>query len=259
MFVACSTLSFAGMPLEAALRRAAEFEFHKVDLAIHEGGPHLTPSGVADDLDGCLLRLRSGPGLIPSALDLDFGPADAPGADPKVFRRRFDACCRLAKGLMVAVISIPAAPRGTPFDAEVRRLTALADHAGAEGLVLTVETRGDTLAGDPTGAMQLCKSVPGLGLTLDPSHFVNGPLAGGNYDEVFPLVQNVRLRDSGRGEGQFQVRVGQGEIEYGRIINLLERHGYDRGLTVAILDLGDETMDVEAEVRKLKLLLESQI
>ena len=259
MFVACSTLSFARMPLEAALRKAAEFEFHKVDLAIHEGGPHLTPSGVADDLDGCLLRLRSGPGLIPSALDLDFGPAGEPGADPKVFGRRFDAACRFAKGLMVAVISIPAAPRGTPFEAEVARLTKLADQAGAEGLVLTVETRGETLAGDPASAINLCQSVPGLGLTLDPSHFVNGPHAGGNYDEVFPFVRNVRLRDSGPGEGQFQVRVGQGQIEYGRIINILERHGYNRGLTVAVLDVGDESVDIEAEVRKLKLLLECQI
>ena len=37
MFVACSTLCFSREPLEAALRRIAELEFSKIDLAIVEG------------------------------------------------------------------------------------------------------------------------------------------------------------------------------------------------------------------------------
>jgi sugar phosphate isomerase/epimerase len=128
-----------------------------------------------------------------------------------------------------------------------------------EGLVLALMTDSKTLTADPGVAAELCRAVPGLGLTLDPSHYIQGPLAGGNYDEVFPFVQNVLLRDTGRKPGEFQVRVGQGEIEYGRIVNLLERHGYDRALTVSILDSLDSPFEVEVEVRKLKLLLESLI
>ncbi len=120
-------------------------------------------------------------------------------------------------------------------------------------------TDSKTMTADPSVAAALCKAVPGLGLTLDPSHYLQGPFAGVNYDEVFPFVQNVLLRDSGRKPGEFQVRVGQGEIEYGRIVNLLERNGYDRALTVSILDSLDSPFDVEVEVRKLKLLLESLI
>ncbi len=48
----------------------------------------------------------------------------------------------------------------------------------------------------------------------------------------FPYVKHVHLRDTGRAQGKFQVRVGQGEIEYGRIINQLERQNYDRLLSV---------------------------
>lgn len=254
MFVACSTLCFSREPLESALRHIADLEFGRVDLAIHESGPHLRPSEVAEDVEAAAQRLRAGPGLTPSALDLDFGPIDE-----KTFRKRFEAMCRLAKSLMVAVLTIPAAPEGSPFDAEVARLTDLARYAGREGLVLSVETHGRTLTADPAVALALCKAVPGLGVTLDPSHYVNGPHPGANYDELFPFVQDVHLRDTGKNPGAFQVRVGQGELEYGRVVNLLERHGYDRGLSVAIHDAPENPFDVELEVRKLKLLLESLI
>src|SRR5262249_5607975 len=117
-----------------------------------------------------------------------------------------------------------------------------------------------TLTAIPADAVALCQAVSGLGLTLDPSHYIQGPHQGGGYDEVFPFVQNVLLRDTGRKPGEFQVQVGQGEIEYGRIVSLLQRHGYDRALTVAIQDtLASPSVDLEVEVRKLKLLLESLI
>jgi len=54
------------------------------------------------------------------------------------------------------------------------------------------------------------------------------------------------------------VRVGQGASEYGRIVNLLERHGYDRSLDDRDPTTPSRTPStVEVEVRKLKLLLES--
>jgi sugar phosphate isomerase/epimerase len=251
VFVACSTLCFSREPLESALRHIAELEFNKIDLAVMEDGAQLRPSEVAENLDAAVKRLRQGPSLTVSALEVDFGPVDE-----KTLKRRFEAICRFAKVLTVAVISIPAAPRGTSLEAEIERLKGLAETANQEGLVLTVPTDGQTLTADPATALALCQAVPWLGLTLDPSHYINGPCAG-SYDELFPHVINVRLRDTGRGPADFQVRVGQGEIEYGRIVNLLAREHYDRGLTVAILDRFDNPFEVEFEVRKLKRLLES--
>jgi sugar phosphate isomerase/epimerase len=256
MFVACSTLCFLGEPLESALRHIAELEFDKIELAIVEGGRHLRPSEVAENPEAAVHRLRYGPSLTPAALSLDFGDLDPAGP---VLRRRFEAMCRMAKALTVAVLTIPAAPLGTRLDDEVKRLTALAGVAMREGLVLAVATHSQTLTADPTVAVALCQSVPGLGLTLDPSHYLRGPIRPSDFDSLYPYVQNVHLRDTGKGPGEFQVRIGQGEVEYGRIISMLERHGYDRGLTVSILDHPDNPFEVEVEVRKLKLLLESLI
>ena len=67
------------------------------------------------------------------------------------------------------------------------------------------------------------------------------------------------MRDTGLVPGEFQVRVGQGQIEYARIVNLLERYGYSRSLTVAIIDRPDNPFEREVELRKLKLLLETLI
>jgi sugar phosphate isomerase/epimerase len=256
MFVACSTLCFAREPLETALRQIAELEFDKFELALSEDGQHLRPSEAGDNPEAAVQRLRSGPSLTPSSLQLDFGSVD--WSDP-VTLRRFDGIGRLAKLLSVAVLTIPASPLGTPITDEIARLSSLVRNATCEGLVLALLTHSETLTGDPQIAVELCQAVPGLGLTLDPSHYLQGPNPNVDFDKVFPYVQNVHLRDTGLVPGDFQVRVGQGQIEYARIVTQLQRYGYDRALTVAIIDRPDNAFDREVEVRKLKLLLETLI
>ena len=82
----------------------------------------MRPSEAGDNPEAALQRLRRGPSLIPSSLHLDFGPVD--WSDP-VTRRRFDGLCRLAKSLSVAVLTMHAAPAGTPLADEIKRLTQL--------------------------------------------------------------------------------------------------------------------------------------
>jgi sugar phosphate isomerase/epimerase len=254
VYVACSTRCFARHSLEDTLRILAELRFNKFDVAIHEHGGQLKPSEVAADVARAANRLRFGPGLTPAAFSVEI---DAP--DDEEYHRQFKAVCRLARVSTVPLITVPAAPAGTPLDAEVQRLTRLVGIADSEGVLLTVPTRVGTLTEDPDVCVTLCERVPNLGLTLDPSHYIAGPHKGGNYDQVFPYVRHVYLRDTGRGPNQFQVRVGQGEVEYGRIIAQLARQHYHRGLTVDIHDVPDAPVAMEPEVRKLKYLLESLV
>jgi sugar phosphate isomerase/epimerase len=254
VFVACSTLCFARYPLERALRIIGELEFSKLDVAIHEKGPHLRPSQVAADVAQAAQMIRIGPSLTPAAFDVEI---EAPNEKETI--AQWKALCKLARISTVSVLTVAAAACGVGVDAEVERLKKLAHLVSSEGLVLTVATRIGTLTELPATALELCRRVPRLGLTLDPSHYVNGPHQGGSYDELFPYIKHVHLRDSGRAPGKFQVRVGQGEIEYGRIINQLERQDYDRLLTVAIQDVPDAPFAMETEVRKLKFLLESLV
>jgi sugar phosphate isomerase/epimerase len=252
--VACSTLCFARHPLERALRIIGELEFSKLDVAIHEDGPHLKPSEVVRDVALAAQRIRIGPSLTPGAFSVDIT-----AREPGEYQRQLRAVCRLARMSTVSLVSIPARSSGTGLDAEVKRLTPLVQLALTEGIVLSVVTRIGTLTEDPTTAALLCERVPGLGLTLDPSHFIAGPHQGASFEQVYPHVRHVHLRDTGRSPDQFQVRVGQGEVEYGKIISHLARVGYDRLLTVAILDIPEAPFAMEAEVRKLKYLLESLV
>jgi sugar phosphate isomerase/epimerase len=254
VFIACSTLCFARQPLDRALQHIADLGFTRVDVAIQARGPHLTPTDVVQDMHRTARRLKLGAHLVPAAFNLELE-----AKTPQEFDQEFQAICHMARHLAVATLTLPAAPVGSDFDAEVQRLTRLQQLAAHEAAVLTVETRIGTLTETPDAAVKLCERVPGLGLTLDPSHYICGPHQNRLFDQVFPYVRHVHLRDTGRTPDKMQVRVGQGELEYGRLISQLERVGYDRALTVEIVDVPDAPFVVEAEVRKLKYLLESLV
>lgn len=254
MYVSCSTLCFARHSFEDALGAIAELQFSKFEAALHERGPHLRPSEVAADVTAAAARLRFGPGLAPAAFSVEI---EADGDEE--YQRQFKAVCRLARLTAVPLLTLSSAPADGPLDAEVQRLGRLSTLAGKEGVQLSVATRIGTLTEDPETAATLCRRVPGLGLTLDPSHYIAGPHHAKGYDDVFPFVRHVQLRDTGRGANQFQVRVGQGEVEYGRIVSQLARCNYDRLLSVDIRDVPDAPFTMRPEVRKLKYLLESLV
>ncbi len=254
MFVACSTLCFGRHSLEETLNTIAELRFSKFDVAIHEHGGHLRPSEVAADVAAAAARLRYGPGLAPVAFSVEIDAADEAEHD-----RQFQAVCRLARVSAVPLLTLPPAGLDTPADVEVKRLNRLLRIADREGILLTVATRMGAHTETADGAVALCEQAPGLGLTLDPSHYTVGAQQGKSYDGVFPYVRHVHLRDTGRNAHQFQVRVGQGEIEYGRIVSQLARYRYERALTVDIRETPDAPFPMEPEVRKLKYLLESLV
>ncbi len=252
MYVACSTLSFSKLSLEDALRTVREMRFTKADLAIHDAGPHLTPAEVAGDVARVAQRLKA------SNLPLAAIHLHTALSDPAEARARFRAVCRLARVSTVPLVTVLAANSGSDFAAEVARLAEWVKIAEMEGVILSVETNATTLTADPLGAVELCHRVPGLALTLDPSHYHVGPHPA-NYDCLYPHVRHVRLRDTGNTPEQFQVRIGQGELEHGKIISQLDRFRYDRALTVDIRDVPDNPFPVEPEIRKLKYLLESLV
>jgi sugar phosphate isomerase/epimerase len=252
VYVACSSLCFGRYPLAHALHTISELNFHKVDLALHESGPHLKPSEVFADVNRVAQQLRKS-NVAFAAFHVEIAAACA-----DLYRDQLRAVCRLGRLLAVPLVNIPAAPANSDFAAEVARMTVLCRLAEAEGVILTVETHSQALTADPARAAELCRQVPGLGLTLDPSHYLVGVHPAADYDDLFPHVRHVRLRDTAPPD-RLQVRVGQGQVEYGRIISQLSRERYERALSVDIRDTPAPEYPMEPEVRKLKYLLESMV
>lgn len=255
MYVACSTLCFSQQPLSEALKSISELGFTKVDVSVIEGGPHLSPSEIAADPSRAAQLLKSWPGLSATAFQVEF----APGISFQDASHQLRAVCRLARVMAVPIVSIPAAANDSDLEKEIERLTQFVRLAEAEGVTCAIETRIGTLTETPSGTLELCKRVPGLAVALDPSHFLAGPFQSQEFDELYPYVRHVRLRDSAKSMEKFQVRVGQGEIEYGRIVSQLSKHQFSRTLSVDIRDQPNFDYPMQPEVRKLKYLLESLI
>ncbi|MBX7165010.1 MAG: TIM barrel protein [Pirellulales bacterium] len=248
MFVAASTECFSQLPLQDALARIGDLEYSRVEIVLREKSRQLRPSQVHADLENAILNCRETHRLTPVAYVVDI---DAEGDE---YYAQFSSCCKLAKATKVVSLTVPAAELGTPFNAEIERLRELVRIASLEGVLVSVKTEVGRITQDPDTAVVLCDNVKGLGITLDPSHYICGPFTNG-YEQVLKHVYHVQLRDTSK--DQLQVRVGQGNVEYGRLVNQLGKYHYSRALTVDILDTVNPEVDHFAEMRKLRLLLES--
>ncbi len=248
MFVAASTDCFPGVPLDESLSRLVDLEFNRVEIGIHADGPGLTPAEVAADPERAINLCRNTQRLTPIAYAVDPDQGDQ-------YYEQFRACCKLAKATKVVAITVRSGELGTPFNAEIERLQELTRIAAEDGVLVGVLTQEGRISQDPDTAAVLCQQVKGLGLTLDPSPFICGPHKGGNYGNVFKHVVHVQLRDTSK--DKHQVRVGQGEIEYSRLITQLAMVKYNRALCVHITPM--DGVDHVGEMRKMRLLLESHL
>jgi sugar phosphate isomerase/epimerase len=246
VFVAASTACFPDLSPQDALEILADLEFTSVELPIHESGRGLKPSEVHGDLERAARFCRDTHRLDIAGLDIELGPG------PQYYEH-FTSCCKLAKAIKVVTLVMPCSELGTPFNEEIERLRKLVEIASLEGVVVGLKTQIGRMSQDPDTAVVLCDNVKGLRLTLDPSHYITGPHQGGSIDKVMKYVQHVHLRDSTK--EKLHVRVGQGEIDYGKLIQQLDKVGYGRALSVHMTPL--EGFDHRAEMRKIRLLLES--
>ena len=251
MIIAASTACFPHLNFDQALAKLVDLEYQRVEIAIDEHGRQLRPSQVLADTDGVIERCRNTRRLTPVAYSIEIS------AEGDEYYRQFEACCRLAKATKVVALTVPSSELGTPFNAEIERLRELVRIAAFDGVVVGVRTESGRMTEDPDTAVVLCDNVKGLGITLDPSHYICGPHAGRGFDQLMKYVYHVGLRDTSK--EKLQVRIGQGDVEFGRLVSQLNKVRYRRALSVHITEIPDSGVDHFAELRKMRLLLESMV
>jgi sugar phosphate isomerase/epimerase len=248
VIVCASTECFSNLPQDEILPTLVDLEFSAVEIPLHEGaGSWFKPSAIPEDLDGAIEALRDTKRLSIAALNIGLS------SEGDRYYQEFDGCAKLAKAHRVVPLVVPAAELGTPFNAEIERLRELVRIASLEGCLVALRTQIGCMTEDPDTATVLCDNVPGLGLALDPSHYIAGPRQGRDFSKVMPYVYHVHLRDSTKSE--LQVRVGQGEVDYGKLVSQLEKVNYKRALTIHAPPM--EGIEHRPEIRKMRLLLES--
>jgi len=248
VFVAASTACYSDLPLENALERLADLEYTNVEITLHESGGNVKPSEVTADLARAIRLCRQTHRLTTIAYSVEI---DTPHEED--YYAQFAACCKLAKATKVVAMVVRAGEIGTPFNAEIERLRKLVAIASAESAIVGLLTETGRMTQDPDTAVVLCDNVKGLHLTLDPSHYVWGAQKVVGYEQAMRYTCHVRLRDTTK--EKFQVRVGQGQIEYGRLVTQLNKFNYSRALCVDMPPLSDA--DQNAEMRKMRRLLET--
>jgi sugar phosphate isomerase/epimerase len=257
--VIVSALNWSEQPLEEAVATIGRLEFGQVDLAVHEGWAHINPSdlaaGGADRVQREADRLRS---LIAQngmrrVSAFNVGLRDATLEEQQ---RRLAAVCDLAQALDVDVMTLMAGRWGSPLEAEAERLRSLVPIAAERGVQLTVQTHNQQVPATTESTVRLCESVPGLGVTLDPSHLYAGPNKGADYAAVLPLVKLVHLRDATL--EHLQVPAGTGQVDFPWLVSALHGLGYAGKFAIKYVDrvptkvLTEGTADIAENTTRMR-------
>jgi sugar phosphate isomerase/epimerase len=250
VFVAATTLCYPHLSLDDTIEKLAHLEFSHIEIDIREEGNHVKTGDVRQDLQQVFNTINSTRRLTVVGLNLKIEEQG------EAYFDTFKECCELAKFSKIITLSVESGEHGTPFNEEVERYKRLVKIADQHGVRVSMRSQAGHLSADPDTVSVICGHVKGLGLALDPSQYLFGnpsnPMA---YEKLAQYVHTVYLRDSTA--EKIQVRVGQGIIDYGRLINVLEKVDYRRALCVDIQPSEDPDIDHDGELRKLRLLLES--
>lgn len=247
MFVSASTDCFPQLGLEESIQKIADLEYTSIEICISEHRNQIKPSEVASNVSAAVAKCGAKRRLNLVSYGLEI---DAPGED---YFDQFNACCQLAKATRIVTVTVPSSPLGTPFNEEVERLKRMLKIAETHGVRLGMKSQHGCLSEDPDTVSVICDHVKGLALSFDPSHYIYGQSQPRDVERLMKYVHQVYLRDSTK--DKMQVRVGQGIIEYGKLVNLLTKVNYQRSLCVLMTPVDDS--DHLAEMRKMRLLLES--
>lgn len=238
--LACADFTFPLLPHDKALDLIALLDFEGVDVGLFEGRSHLRPSRVFADVRGSareLARKLQDRGLEPADIYLQTAPdfeSLAPNhPDPERRRLARDWFARAVEFATECGARHVSALPGVPFEdvpghENYQRccdeLAWRCETARDQGVTFSVETHVGSIAPTPEAAALLVKSVPGLTLTLDYTHFTR---CGIPDCEVEPLIAHAshfhaRCARNGRLQPSFQ----ENTIDYARVLDVMRQVGY---------------------------------
>lgn len=247
----CSTLVKAKQPLEPALKTVADLGFKYADVMCLSWTPHVNVDALVKDFETEAARVEKA--LADNKLKVSNLTFDAVETKPfDEYKTRFAAVVKLAVRLKAPLINIMAPSAKSDWADQVAKLKVIHKIAADQGIKLTLETHTGQLTEHPADAEKLCKEIPGLGLTLDPSHYYAGPNQGKSFDNLYPYVMNTGFRAGGMKWEDIQMKWGDGPIDFATIVRKLEARGYKGYYVVEYL----EGLGKNDSVESSKLFLE---
>lgn len=224
----CSSLCKLKAPTDEALKTIAGMGYKWVDLSALTWAPHVSVKALRRDADKETQRVEAvlkETGLRVSNLTYDSWEAFG-GRSFDEYEKDMEALAEFAAKEKARVINIMGPSNQADRMDVAAKLKNLVAITKKHKVILTVETHVGQITEQPADALWLCKKVPGLGLTLDPSHFYAGPNQGKAFEELYPYVQGTGLRAGGMTTDKLQLAWGEGPIDFAKIVRDLKKAGY---------------------------------
>jgi sugar phosphate isomerase/epimerase len=238
--LACADFAFPLLPHDRVLDLIAMLEFDGVDIGLFEGRSHLHPSQVfkSPAKSGAALgRKLADRGLKCADIFLQTDPSFVRYAanHPQAARRR------LARDWFLKTLDYAAAAGakhvtalpGVYFDDEkpsaswdrcCRELAWRAEQASQYDLAFSIEAHVGSIAPKPKEALRLVRSVPGLTLTLDYTHFTRAGLPDSAAEPLIAHASHFHAR--GARKGRLQTSIQHNTIDYARVLRAMQKTGY---------------------------------
>jgi sugar phosphate isomerase/epimerase len=238
--LACADFTFPLLDHDRVLDLIKLLEFDGVDIGLFEGRSHLQPSKMLRQPERSGKQLASkleNRGLacadVYLQMDPDFVPFavnhPAPQRRRKArdwFRRTLDyavACRSRHVSSLPGVLFAEESPRDS-FQRCCDELTWRVETAQAADLIFSVEAHIGSIVPTPQKALKLVKSVPGLTLTLDYTHFTVSGMSDDRIEPLIPHASHFHVR--GAHKGRLQAAFKNNTIDYARVVRRLSSSKY---------------------------------
>jgi sugar phosphate isomerase/epimerase len=132
----------------------------------------------------------------------------------------------------------------------------LADYAAARGITIVLEVHGDIMASGRV-SIPLIQEInrDNVKINYDTANcvFYGGVQAVDDLRPVVPYLAHVHLKDTRGGKGVWDFpAVGEGHVDFGRVLRILEEEGYGGPLSVEIEFQGEPWPPVSEVNRSMK-------
>jgi len=227
------------LPYDAVLYLIAAMGFDGIDIGLFQNRSHLQPSNQFPDLQANAKALKAkldARGLVATDIFLqaenDFYAFPFNSSDAAKLAHARDLFMKTLEYAQYTachhVTILPGVVEDDGYDASFARcvdgLGWCVEQAKKAGLVLGTEAHIGSIASTPQQAENLAKSIPGLTLSLDYTHFVRMGANDRDLDFLIPYAGHFHAR--GAAPGRLQTTMSENAIDYARVVRKMKENNY---------------------------------
>ena len=252
------TNSYHTYGLDEALEGIAQAGFGYVELSAVRGWTEHVPLEATDAQLAEIKEKMKRLGLQASSLS---GHSDLTTAEGVVDgKKAVDLCQRLGLSILCTAVGGHASQEENK-SAFMSHIHELADYAAARGIAIVLEVHGDIMASGRV-SIPLIQEInrDNVKINYDTANcvFYGGVQAVDDLRPVVPYLAHVHLKDTRGGKGVWDFpAVGEGHVDFGRVLRILEEEGYGGPLSVEIEFQGEPWPPVSEVHRSMKVSYET--